>query len=849
MFGENMKKTQWKDAFRNIRKRWVSYLSVIIIALLGTSIFLSIGFGSKAIAKNGSDMYDGMHFRNVEVISTLLITPGDIEAFRDLDGVEYAEPVWLAGADIFHDDARKGSAYFITVGEQVNVPLVLEGRLPENANECAVEQRFAEQMQFKIGDTIFDYSMTDDAGQYFLGGEFEITGIVLHPDHISRTVTETGYVLVLREAFDLETLDGASMKAELTLKDSGKGRFSGAHKNAVSALTNTLETLAKERTPLTDAAVNKAAHEQINEMERQYREDLDRLNRESPDDIETIRYIESCIAGLDDYRRDIDEMEPCRWIVLDESANAGYLQVKTCSETMRSLQMNFGIMFVLISALTILATVGKMVLEQRTLVGTVKALGFYNREILFKFLLFGVSAVALGAITGAVTARFFMERIVLDNYQSSFLVDLSKPLFDWTAALIMFFAGIALCAVVVWLACRTLMKESANALMQPPVPRGLKKTQPNKKYSLGLYSRLILRNIKSDWKRVLITIVSVLGCCAMIGIGFTLKNAVNNCPEKQYSEIIGYDASVVCDPVTVDEFQAILDEAGTESIRLYMASGVVQLDGYNAVKLLCGDVDEIRTMLHLYDRKTAEPLPPTDDGVYIYRRLAETTGLDAGSEFRLMLGLSDEAIVKVAGVFENYLGVPIVMSKAYYEERFEGEYAPNAFLVRLNGADEAALSKTLTEEWGFSSYTATESDREMFEISMGAINSVDVLLIAIAAIMAGVVQLNLTSTFIMQKKRELVIMRINGFTVKELIGYLLRESAFTAVVGILLGVAAGYGISCYLIRTMELSYTQFDRSFCVSAWLLACAITALFTIVIHAVALQKVKKLKLSDFE
>ncbi len=848
MSGENMKKTQWKDALRNIRKRWVSYLSVIVIALLGTSIFLAIGFGSKAIAKNGSQKYDEMRFRSVEVISTLFVTPGDIEVFRELDRVEHAEPVWQAGADVFHDDCR-ASAYFITVGEQVNVPLVLEGRLPENAGECAVEQRLAEELRLKIGDTISDYSMTDDAGQYFLGGEFEITGFVIHPDHVSKTLTETGYVLVLKEAFDLEELDGASMKAEIALKDAGKSRFSGAHKKAVSALTGAIESLAPERTPLTDAAVNKAAHERINEMERQYREDLDRVKRESPDDVDTIKYIEGCIAGLDDYRRDIDEMEPCRWLILDESANAGFLQVGTCSETMRSLQMNFGMMFVLISALTILATVGKMVIEQRTLVGTVKALGFYNREILFKFLLFGVSAVALGAVLGAFTARFFMERIVLSNYQNSFLIDLSAPLFDWTAALIMFFAGIALCAAAVWLACRTLMKESANSLMQPPVPNGWKKAQPNKKSPFGLYSRLILRNIKSDWKRVAITVVCVLGCCAMIGIGFTLKNAVNNCPVKQYSEIVGYDASVVCIPGSMDDMQTVLDEAGAESIRLYTASGVVQTDGCAAVDLLCGDIGEIRTMLHLFDWKTSAPLPPTDEGVYIYRRLAETTGAKVGTELQLTLGLSDTASVKVAGVFENYLGVPIVMSGAYYSERFKTEYEPNTFMVRLNGADEAALSEALKQEWGFSSYSAAENDRRMFEISMGAINSVDALLIAIAAIMAGVVQLNLTTTFIMQKKRELVIMRINGFTVKELIGYLLRESALTAAVGILLGVAAGYGISCYLIRTLELSYTQFDRSFCVSAWLLACAITALFTIVIHAVALQKVKKLKLSDFE
>ena len=113
--------------------------------------------------------------------------------------------------------------------------------------------------------------------------------------------------------------------------------------------------------------------------------------------------------------------------------------------------------------------------------------------------------------------------------------------------------------------------------------------------------------------------------------------------------------------------------------------------------------------------------------------------------------------------------------------------------------------------------------------------------------MAGVVLLNLTNTFVLQKKRELIIMRINGFTVKELIGYLLRETAVTTVIGILLGVAAGCGIGYYIVRSVELPYTQFDRGVYAPAWLYAAGITALFAVVINAIALMKVKKLKLTD--
>ena len=844
-----MKKTQFKDAVRNIKKRWISYLSVIIIAILGTSIFLSIGFASQAIFRNGSQMYDSMNFRSVELVSTLFVTPDDLDVFREMDEVACAEPVWQAGAEIYHGEDGKADAAFVTLCEEINVPQLLEGRLPKTPNECVIEQGFADEMQFKVGDTINDFSMTDDAGQYLLEYEFLITGIVTHPDHISRTVTETGYVLVTKEAFDRETLKDASMKAEILMENGDGDRFSDEHRAAVSALVEKIEAMAPERTPLTDEAVKKAAHDRIDDMERDYREGLDTVMRETPEDTEMIEIYEANIAGLDEHRKSIDNMAPCRWIVLGEGSSSGYDQVRTCGETLRTLQLNFGLMFIAIGALTILATVGKMVGEQRKQVGTVKALGFYKREVLMKYLLFGVSAVVIGAAAGSLAGRYLFERIVLENYKSSFAVDLTKPLFNWTLVLIVLAAAVVLAVGTVWVACRNLVKESASSLMQSPVPNGAKRTQKEKKHSLGLYSRLIFRNIRSDWKRVAVTIVSVLGCCAMIGVGFTLKAAVNNCPEKQYSDIVDYDMKLVFDLYSTQEFQSVLDGSGAESVSFYSAAAAVKIKDYSAAELMIGDIGKISSMYHLYDRRTGEKIAPTDDGVYIHRRLAETADLDVGSEFELTIGLADSATVKVAGVFENYLGLPIVMSDGYYVSQYSKEYAPNAFLVRLNGADPEALRQSAKEDFSLLSWTESDSDRAAFDIAMGSINSVDALLTLIAAIMAGGVQMCLTSTYILQKKRELILMRINGFTVKELVGYLLRETVFTTAVGIVLGVAAGCGIGHYIVRSVELPYAQFDRGVCPRAWLYAVGITLLFTIVINAIALQKVKKLKLTDLE
>ena len=281
-----MKRTQWKDAFRNIRKQAVSYLSVVLIALLGAGSFLSISYASDSMRKNCAENYDAMKFRNIEVISTLLLTPDDLDALRGLDGVTEVEPVWQAGCNLFLND-KKTKATFITPGEKINVPVVKEGRLPENVTECAVESRIAEALDLRVGDVIESYEMTDDLGQYFSVWEpMTVTGIVEHPDHLSTSLEETGYVIVVSSAFDHENLEGCCMKAEILIGSmEGIDRFSNRAKTISAGMIEKIEALAKERTPLRDAAVKEKAYATLDEYEKNYKEFL----AEAKDDLEKLK--------------------------------------------------------------------------------------------------------------------------------------------------------------------------------------------------------------------------------------------------------------------------------------------------------------------------------------------------------------------------------------------------------------------------------------------------------------------------------------------------------------------------------------------------------------------------------
>ena len=900
-----MKKTQFKDALRNIWKQRVSFLSIVVIALLGVTTFLGIGYSSAALQKNASTAYNRSNFRDIEVISTRLLTPEDLDCMRAIEGVSDVEPVWQTAGNAYVNE-EKAVVNVITKTERINLTEVTEGRLPENGTECAIERSLSDSMGWKIGDVIEWVEMTDVTGQYFLGGEpLTIVGIAEHPDHASRNVPETPYLIVTRELFDMDSLSGCCMKAEVVIdKLSDVNRFGAAYTKDVSEASEALLKLAEERIPIRDAQIKERTLEQldnadeaINEARQSYEderrdletrkellalseqavsaleEQLSGLSEDSESYAQIAQALEAAKTELNEQRQQTDEkseelesknesiafmtdyvaeqrdktenMEPGSWYCFDGHGNASFVQLIIGSGNLKSLEMTFSLLFVLVGALVIYATISKMIDEQRTLVGTTKALGFFNREIFAKYLLFGLSATLIGMVLGILTAHFWMEGFILKGYDVYYTFDTTKVTLEILPTLIVLSAGTLLAVGAITFACFRLLRTPAVQLMQQSVPAGKNAPARNGKRLLSLYSRLILLNIRTDLRRVIVTVVSVAGCCALVVIGFTLKAAVDGAVKSHYETVVQYDGKLKTE--WVDEAEPVLQEAGAAYVPMYNLYVTYRITDNQVGELLCGDITAIESMYRLNDRNTGEPLAPTDDGILIQRRLAEIYDLKVGSEFEIAVGGVNVATVKVAGVFENYIGRPMVMSSAYYAALFGSEPLPNACLIRLNGADEEALVKNLKQAAGFISYTPVSEDRVMFDAATSVINAIVILFIFMAAVMAGVVLTNLTNIYIMQKKRELTIMRINGFTVKEAIGYCTRETVLTTLTGIVLGIALGTGIAYRIVRSMEQAFIRFDRSVSFTAWLFGALITALFAIIINVIVLRKVKNLKLTD--
>ena len=513
--------------------------------------------------------------------------------------------------------------------------------------------------------------------------------------------------------------------------------------------------------------------------------------------------------------------------------------------------MTFALIFIIVGALVVYATLGRIVEEQRRLVGATKALGLYKREIFAKYLIFGVGATLLGIVLGIALAYFFIQPIIVGGYSPFYNFDNSAKAFIPRMTLIVLVCGVALATLAVWSACRELLRTTATGLMQEKAPSA---RQAGGRWTrkLSLYARLIVRNILTDKKRIAVTIISVAGCCALLTTGFTMRRGILEAVERQFDRITRYDYAVTfsgdADGDAIPSARSALEALGTSTAAIRMETQIYSIGGnLSGGVLFCGDLEEMQPFVSRLDAATLDNLPTQPEGIWLSFKIAEVNGLAAGDSVTLYDGAMRPHSATIAGVFDDFVRMDLVMSRESYAAVFGAQPQDNTVLVLLNGAEAAQAEQTISSARGVANVEKSADLKQQIYDITAILDLISMLMVGIAAVMACFILLNLISMHISQKKRELTIMRVNGFTTREVIAYIVRETVVTNLIGILLGNAAGIFIGYRTLRLIEGHTARFVRSVQPMALLIAALITAGFSVVLNVIALRKIKYLKLTD--
>ena len=369
---------------------------------------------------------------------------------------------------------------------------------------------------------------------------------------------------------------------------------------------------------------------------------------------------------------------------------------------------------------------------------------------------------------------------------------------------------------------------------------------------MSLYSKLIIMNIKTDMKRVMVTIVSVAGSCALLMAGFSMRNGIIEAIRREFNEktLYNYSVSFVEGDDTGANIRNTMEElenAGAGAISIRNENILLTYNGeITSGILMCGDMNEIDEVFPFWSKYDSK-MPVDAEGVYINCKMAENYHLSVGDTITILDANMLPCDAKIAGIFLNYIGRQLAMSRETYQAVFNTEPKDNTLLVSNDSADAVAVREMLDGANGTVNIVTTESVYDDAMKLASVLNLIALLMIALSGIMAGFILLNIINMHISQKKKELTIMRINGFTVREVIAYIARETVVTNLIGIITGVGIGIYLGSRILHLIEGKTAFFVHEPLPWTIILSVAITAGFAVILNAIALRKVKYLKLTD--
>ncbi|MDR2687095.1 MAG: hypothetical protein LBB75_05025 [Oscillospiraceae bacterium] len=585
-------------------------------------------------------------------------------------------------------------------------------------------------------------------------------------------------------------------------------------------------------------------------------------------------------------RRAENQMEALstpQWIILDRDEFAGYTNYGDTADNMEQFALIFPVLFFLIAALVSLTTMTRMVEDERTQLGVLKAAGYSAGAIAFKYLFYAFTAGLLGCAIGLAMGFTLIPLAIFRAYQILYLIPSMTPRFFAGTAGVGLAAALVSTVGAVLFSVFQAMRNRPAELMRPKAPKAGKRVFLEwKAFSwiwrrLGFNGKVTVRNLMRNKKRFLMTFAGIMGCTALLLTGFGIGNSIGTMLDKQFGpeSVMRFDAQALLQaPLRAGELPAVLgkvfrDERIAGVLPVYMKKMYGAAPGYDhqidVTIVVSEDREKIPEFASLRDEKTGEPLTLGDDGIVINGKTAELYGLKRGDRFLIQSG-PQKGEFTVAGVTRNYVYHYVYMTPEVYERGFGvEETAYNVVLMRvqpeltrLNKGSDAEINEVKDQRTSLARDLSDTAEVITVVYNQAIIDKVgdmidlmrDVI-VAVFTMAAGalafVVLYNLNNINIYERIRELATIKVLGFYDNEADMFIYRENIITTILGIGAGLAVGVPIHSFVIKAAEIESMMFVRALAAPNFLAAAVITGIFAVAINLLMHKKIKEINMVE--
>ena len=566
---------------------------------------------------------------------------------------------------------------------------------------------------------------------------------------------------------------------------------------------------------------------------------------------------------LDDAKKELEDLEMPEWMVTDREELPEYTDYGDNADRLRNIGQVFPVIFFLVAALISLTTMTRMVEEQRTQIGTLKALGYKKSAIAAKYICYAFFATLLGSVLGMLIGEKIIPYIIITAYGIMYHNVANTISIDYQPG----FALIASTASVVCTVGATLfasgkeLQETPASLMRPPAPKEGKRVLLERLTfiwkHLSFSWKSTIRNLFRYKKRLIMTVFGIAGSMGLMLVGFGIQDSISDIAAIQYRELQHYDGMVIEDSDATEEEHAELFEYMKENEQIAHCNRV-QITKISAPKgssnisiylFVPESLSEFARDVTLKNRITGETYELTDEGAAISEKTASLLGLKVGDMIPLKKG-DKEYKVRVAVITENYMSHYLYMTPRVYEQTFGEmpEYENIVFTMQEDCKDDLEMAGTrILANPGALSISYTSSLASQVDRMLSTLDAVILVLIVSAGMLAFVVLYNLNNINITERQRELATLKVLGFYDGEVSQYVLRENVILTVLGIMFGAVFGILIHRYVITTVEVDAVMFGRNIKPLSFLYSGILTSIFSIVVNGVMHFKLKTIDMVE--
>ena len=858
-----------KDIIREISKTKSKFVSIMIIMFLGVFVFIGLKETTPAMVNTYNKTLEQHNIYDLRVTNDFGINDGDIDEIRKLENIDKLETYNKKNYKL---ENSTNSIDIETLPKELATPKVIKGKLPTNNNEIAVVDSLGKI--YKIGDTI---NLVDDKSEEkkLRSYSYKVVGYVHGADHIevsNNNPTNNSYFgYINKENFQFNNATGVNIKLKgISYKYSDKKYIEEVNKSRDQLIdilkerklvdeknykSNTSQKIKESEERL--ASIEKELASNSERLELLKNVDIQRYAEQSSKLNEAKKQLQDNKKKLEVSKRAFEETNYPRFNVENIRGLVHYAQFIDSAGSLSFLANVFSIFLFSVSILVSLTTLTRMVDENRTSIGTLKALGYSNKEIFKKYYIYGGVSTVIGTILGIIAGYLVIVPIIYNSYSRFFTLKEPYIVYNLHIIALAFLISILCILLAVFIPLRKNLKERSAYLLRPKAPSsGSRIFLENVSFiwkRLSFLRKVTFRNIFRYKVRMFMTIFGVMGCLTLMFIGFAIRFGVIDISNEQFKIINKIDILATYNPYAEKEdidkiSREIESNSNVENfMKVNVQKATVEKNNevLDTAQLVTLDRNNYKDYITLMDNRSNIELPK--DSIVINEKLAYLYNLSVGDNFKVIIN-EKEYTLKIGAINKNYFGNILYMDREYFSKVFDKTYSDNSFIIKMNNSDEVEKMASKLQD---NPYVANVSDnskiQENLDNFISGLDIIVVVMVLCSLALALVVLYNLINVNVSERQRELSTIKVLGFYPREVTIYVFREIFYLSIIGIVIGNYIAYRLYLKIILELASRTMMFSSRVPIAVYALSTGVTLVIIIFVMAIMHRRLKKVNMVE--